>query len=343
MSFIDFRSDTTTKPSQKMRAAMFEAEVGDDVYQDDPTVLKLEALAAQITGMESALFVASGTMGNQLAIMTHTQRGDEIITGYEHHIVAHEVGAMAILSGVNVKAIIPTIQNPDDIVQGIRSINIHFPRTSLVCLENALSNGTVISVESFGACIQTAKAHNLLVHIDGARIFNAATALNVEVKDLIKGTDSIMMCLSKGLGAPVGSILAGSHDFVERARKNRKILGGGWRQAGILAAAGIIALTEMSKRLDVDHQNAMLLYSLLKETEGIILSINPPAINMVFFDFDTPVDTHAYLSYLKDHKMLINPPEDGLYRIMTHVDIQADDIHRFVEKTVEFLNKSRNI
>lgn len=343
MSFIDFRSDTTTKPSLRMRQAMFEAEVGDDVYQDDPTVHKLEELAAQMIGMDSALFVASGTMGNQLAIMTHTNRGDEIITGYEHHIVVHEVGAMAVLSGVNVRAIHPTLQTPDDFVHGIRTTNIHFPRTSLVCLENALSNGTVIPIEPFQQCIQTAKAHNLLVHVDGARIFNATTALHVDVKDLIKGTDSIMMCLSKGLGAPVGSILAGSYEFIERARKNRKMLGGGWRQAGVIAAAGIVALTEMTMRLNVDHEHAKLLYTLLKEVDGIMIKDSEPDINMVFFQFETTINDQAYVDYLKKHNMIINPPSNGEYRVITHVDIQTTDIHLFIQKTNEFIKKNRNV
>lgn len=342
MSFIDFRSDTTTKPNHTMRVAMFEAEVGDDVYRDDPTILQLEALAAQITGMESALFVASGTMGNQLAIMSHTQRGDEIITGYEHHIVIHEVGAMAVLSGVNVRAIHPTMEHPEDIVNSIRATNIHFPRTSLVCLENALSNGTVVSIESFQKCIHTAKEHNLLVHVDGARIFNAATALNMDVKDLIKGTDSIMMCLSKGLGAPVGSILAGSSEFIERARKNRKMLGGGWRQAGILAAAGIVALSEMTHRLDVDHQHAKLLYTLLEANKNIQLVGSTPQINMVFFQFDCMIDDGDYVDYLKEHNMLINPSSGGVYRVITHIDIQTDHIHKFTQITNEYIKKNRN-
>jgi threonine aldolase len=343
MKLIDFRSDTTTLPTQKMREAMFEAVVGDDVYRDDPTVLKLEALAAQRLGMKAAMFVVSGTMGNQLAIMSHTQRGDEIITGYEHHIVVHEVGAMAVLSGVNVHATVPTIRQPDDIIRGIREKNIHFPRTSLVCLENALSNGEVISKESFNLCIQIAKQHNLLVHVDGARIFNAAKALHVEAKELVQGADSVMFCLSKGLGAPVGSILAGSFEFIEIARKNRKLIGGGWRQAGILAAAGIVALTEMIDRLEVDHQNATLLYSLLKETVGISLEGSTPDINMVFFYFDSPIDDESYLDYVKQHNMLVNPPEGGMYRIVSHVGIQTDHIHQFIQITRDFLKKNRNL
>lgn len=343
MLFIDFRSDTTTKPTVQMREAMFEAEVGDDVYHDDPTVIELERLGADIIGMEDALFVVSGTMGNQLAIMSHTQRGEEIITGYEHHVIAHEVGAMAVLSGVNAKATTPTIQHPRDIVRQIRSIDIHHPKTSLVCLENALSSGKVISKDAFLECIAVAKEHGLLVHVDGARIFNAAIALNVDAKEIVQGADSIMFCLSKGLGAPIGSILAGSYEFIEKARKNRKVLGGGWRQAGVLAAAGIVALTDMTKRLEVDHQNAKLLYSLLDNIEKVMVDDNPPDINMVFFKFDCYVDSRDYVNFLKDQNILINPPSDGLYRIMTHLNIQSDDIYYFVQMTDEFLKKSRNL
>lgn len=342
MTLIDFRSDTTTQPTAKMRQAMAEAKVGDDVYGDDPTVIELENLAARLVNMEAAMFVASGTMGNQLAIMTHTQRGDEILTGYDHHVVVHEVGAMAILSGVMVRAIKPVLKHPSDFIHEIRSDNIHFPKTSLVCLENALSNGEVIAKDDFNQCIQEAKRHNLLVHVDGARLFNATTFLNVEAKELIEGADSLMFCLSKGLGAPIGSMLCGSNDFIKRARKNRKILGGGWRQAGVLAAAGIVALHDMVNRLQYDHQHATLLYSLLKEIPSVKVSDLPPQINMVFFTIDSTIDDASLIAHFRKHHMLINPPESGMYRIVTHVGIESLDIHRFIQVFKEFLNKSRN-
>src|SRR5690554_2964174 len=272
MKLIDFRSDTVTKPTNKMRTAMMNALVGDDVYGDDPTVNELETLAAQITGFEDALFVTSGTMGNQLAIMTHTNRGDEILVGKEHHIINHEVGAMAVLSSVNVRVINKTILDCESVVSSIRRDNIHFPKTSLLCLENALSNGQVVDQETFRGLIDCAHDHNLSVHVDGARIFNAAIALNTSVNDLVSKADSMMFCLSKGLGAPIGSILVGNTNFIQRARKYRKMLGGGLRQAGVIASCGIVALKEMIERLQEDHDNAKALASYLNHKDINVFS-----------------------------------------------------------------------
>lgn len=339
MNYIDFRSDTVTKPTPAMREAMANAVVGDDVYEDDPTVKELERLAAEKLGMEAALFVASGTMGNQLAIMTHTQRGDEILIGSGHHILNYEVGAMAVLSAVNVRTIHQPIVTGKAIIENIRAENIHFPKTSCVCLENALSNGTVIDTEIFQDSIVTAKKHGLKVHIDGARIFNAAVALQTEVKDLIRGTDSIMFCLSKGLAAPIGSILAGSRDFIEKARKNRKILGGGWRQAGVIAASGIVAINDMIERLSIDHDHAKLLARSLDEIEDIQVDFDRLDINMVYFSFARPVDDGFFVSYLHDHGIKINGARKGEYRLMTHIDITQDDIALLISRITEFLTQ----
>ena len=236
MNFIDFRSDTVTHPTPAMRQAMFEAAVGDDVYQDDPTTNELERLAAEMLGMEAALFVPSGTMGNQLAVMTHTRRGDEAIVSIGCHIFEHEVGAASVLSGVTLHPLtFPNGVYDAAMIEGaIRSDDIHEPPTTLICLENALANGRVVPVETMREIREMANAHGIAVHMDGARLFNAATALGVDVKELTACVDSVSCCLSKGLCAPVGSVLCGSAEFIARARRNRKLLGGGMRQTGIL-------------------------------------------------------------------------------------------------------------
>ncbi|MEI3424497.1 MAG: threonine aldolase family protein [Christensenellales bacterium] len=267
MHYIDLRSDTVTQPTLAMRAAMAAAEVGDDVYGDDPTMNELEALAAQTLGKEAAMFATSGTMGNQIGIMSQTRRGDEIIAGAESHIVMHEVGAAAVLSGVNVRQIdYPNcIPVPEMIAARIRPDDIHEPPTALICLENALANGRVVPLETMAEIRKIADAHSLPVHLDGARVFNAATALGVDVKEITKYADTVSCCLSKGLCAPVGAVLAGPKATIERARKCRKMLGGGMRQCGILGAAGIIALKDMTKRLGEDHANASLWRTCLQD------------------------------------------------------------------------------
>jgi len=261
---IDLRSDTVTKPTQAMRDAMAVAEVGDDVYGEDPTVIRLQELAAKMLGKEAGLFVVSGTMGNQVAIMTHTQRGDELITEAESHIFYYEVGDIAALSGVQARQVPGkrVIMDPDDVNHAIRdSSNIHFPRTSLIVLENTHNRGggKVWPIEYVREIAGIAHERGIAVHMDGARIFNASVASGIAPDVWASYADSVMFCLSKGLCAPVGSMLVGSRDFIDRARKNRKRLGGGLRQAGILAAAGIVALETMVDRLAEDHANAKLL------------------------------------------------------------------------------------
>ncbi|MBN2849915.1 MAG: low-specificity L-threonine aldolase [Erysipelotrichaceae bacterium] len=337
MKYIDLRSDTVTLPTKKMREAMANAEVGDDVYGDDPTVNKLEALAAKMVNKEAAMFVASGTMGNQLAIMTHTRRGDEILTGEHNHIVVHEVGALAVLS----QAMVRTISHendfiyPEDIRKNVRSNDIHEPKTTLLSMENALSNGLVIPLDILRANYLTAKKLNLNVHLDGARLFNAATSLGCLASDLASCTDSVMFCLSKGLCAPIGSILAGDKAFIDKARKNRKLLGGGMRQAGILAAAGIIALQEMTLRLKEDHDNAKYLGKILLETGLVELDLSRIQINMVFFRFKQSDFPHErFRAYLLQNGVKINGSDDE-YRFVTHNDIDRDDI----VKTVKLIQK----
>ncbi|HBT26780.1 MAG TPA: low-specificity L-threonine aldolase [Pseudothermotoga sp.] len=332
MEVIDLRSDTVTTPTEKMRRSMFEAEVGDDVYQDDPTVNKLQELAAEKIGKEAALFVPSGTFGNQLAIFTHTLRGDEVIVPSSNHIFVHEVGAPAVISNVQLRTIDDPYGMPsiDKIAKAIRNEDIHNPRTGLICMENAHSSGKVIPIDYLENVHKLARKCSIPVHLDGARIFNAAIALNVDAKQIASSADSVMFCLSKGLSAPVGSILAGTKDFVAKARKGRKLMGGGMRQAGVLAAAGIIALNEMIDRLAEDHENAKLLANLLDEIPQIHVLKDQLDINMVFFSFNT-IEPEIFVGKMLENGVKINPPHEGIYRFVTHKDISKEDIYTVVK------------
>lgn len=327
---IDLRSDTVTHPTLKMREAMMTAPVGDDVYGDDPTVNQLEALAAKVTGKEAALFVCSGTMGNQLAIMSHTNMGEEIITGKMSHIIQHEAGAYARLSGVSAMMVDTGINGyitPEDVMQNIRAKDIHHPVSTLLCLENPMSDGTVVPLEKIRAVAKAAREAGLMVHMDGARLFNAAAALAVPASEVVKDVDSVMFCLSKGLCAPAGSMLCGKKDFIARARRNRKVLGGGLRQAGVLAACGIIAIEEMSKRLKDDHDNAKYLAKMLSDFEGI--KINPDSVqtNMVWVKIEKPGFKDAdFVNYLKERGVLINGDPGLYYRFVTHNDVAKEDL-----------------
>lgn len=340
MRYIDFRSDTVTMPTPEMRKAMAEAPVGDDVYGDDPTVIELETLAAQLMGKEAAMFVPSGTMGNQLAVMTHTRRGDEIIVEEDCHIVVHEVGAAAVLSGVNLKTVkgIHSIMNPEDVEAAIREEDLHHPETTLICMENALSNGRVVPLETMEKIFNVAKKHNLPVHLDGARIFNAAEYLKAEAKDVAVYTDSVMFCLSKGLCAPVGSILAGSKGFIAKAKKNRKLLGGGMRQVGILAAAGIIALQDMTKRLHIDHENAQYLAAQLAALPGVKVDIEGIHINMVFFEIENlKISDAEFIDRLYAKGIKANGAYKGVLRFVTNNDVTKEDIDYTISCIKELL------
>ncbi|WP_288221374.1 low-specificity L-threonine aldolase [uncultured Clostridium sp.] len=344
MKFIDLRSDTVTEQPIFMKEAMFNAEVGDDVYGDDPTILKLESLAAKIVGKESALFVPTGTFGNQLALFTHCTRGSEVIIADSNHIIAHEVGASSVIAGVQLRAIdAPNgVLKAKEIEKRIRFENedIHFPSTSLICIENAHSSGNVLTLEEMNEVYEVAKKYNLPIHLDGARLFNASTALNVDVTEITKYCDSVMFCLSKGLCAPVGSILAGSKEFISKARKKRKLMGGGLRQAGFLAAAGIVSLEEMTKRLREDHDNAKLLAEELNKIPEIDVDLHNLKINMVFFKFnDNSINTKALVNYFLENDIKINDVENGLMRFVTHYWIKKDDIFKVVNTLKEFLSK----
>lgn len=335
MRYIDLRSDTVTKPTPEMREAMAKAEVGDDVYGEDPTVNELEQLAAEIVGKEAALFVTSGTMGNQVAIMTHTMRGDEVILEAESHIYYYEVGAMAVLSGVQARPVRGHLgaMDPEEVKACIRPANIHFPRTSLICLENThnRAGGTVVPLENMKAIYEIAKESGLSVHLDGARLFNAATALKVDPKEIVRYCDSVMFCLSKGLCAPVGSILAGPRKWIEKARRNRKMLGGGLRQAGILAAAGIVALTRMTARLEEDHRNAMLLAQGLSRVPGLHVDLARVQTNMVLVDVSRLGVTGEEFSLALLRKgVKVNPIGAATLRFVTHNDVTREDCERAI-------------
>ncbi len=341
MNKIDLRSDTVTHPTEEMLKAAISAPLGDDVYGDDPTVNRLEALAAQMLGKEDALFVPSGTFGNQLSLLTHTLRGDEVILGKHCHIVAHEAGASAVIAGVQLAYFDDSGDYPDadEIETMIRGEDLHFPRTGLICVENAHSNGKVIPLDKLKAIKQMAERRKIPVHMDGARIFNAAVSLKTEVKAIAACADSIMFCLSKGLCAPVGSMLVGSEGFINRARKNRKIMGGAMRQAGIIAAPGIVALEKMTKRLDEDHQMAKYMAQKLSEITGIRVLTDQLDINMVYCTIPTQ-DPMKLVSHLANNNILVNPEDEGLWRFVTHYWVGHKEIDQFVEKTKEYLESN---
>lgn len=334
MRYIDLRSDTVTMPTQKMRDVMYHAEVGDDVYADDPTVRELEEYAANLVGKEAALFVPSGTFGNQLALFTHCIRGDEVILGDDCHIVAHEVGAAAVIAGVQLRTLKSNKGelDPEEVASKIRGEDIHFPRTGLICLENAHSNGRVIPLRNMKEIYGIAQQQGIPVHLDGARLFNAAVYLGIEAAELTRCCDSVMFCLSKGLCAPVGSILAGSKEFIDKARKGRKLMGGGLRQAGFLAAAGLVALKEMIQRLADDHANARLLGEELAKIPGIKVNLEDLHINMVFFDMsNTGCNTDGLVQEFFTKGIKINPAENDMMRFVTNYWVQREDIYTIVE------------
>jgi len=329
---IDLRSDTVTHPSEAMRKAMYEAELGDDVYGEDPTVNRLEALSAEMLGKEAALFVVSGTMGNLVSLLAHCGRGDEVIMGDQAHTYIYEQGGVSALGGVHVR----TVPNqpdgsldPAQVEGAVRSENIHFPITRLICLENTHNRcgGAVVSLEQMDAVRAVAVRHGLAMHLDGARVFNAAVALGVPVAEIASRVDSIQVCLSKGLAAPVGSVVAGSAEFIARARRMRKVVGGGMRQAGVLAAAGIVALEQMVDRLAEDHANARRLVEGLAEIPGV--SVDPDTVqsNIVMIGFDSPaMDLAVIQDGLARRGVRINAMDPYRMRAVTHYGITSTDI-----------------
>jgi len=334
---IDLRSDTVTLPTPRMREAMARAELGDDVFGEDPTVNRLQEMAAERMGKEAGLLVASGTMANLVSLLTHCGRGDEVIMGSLAHTFLFEAGGVSALGGIHVHTV-PNLPNgmldPADVEAAVRDPhNVHYPRSRLVVLENTHNRcgGAVLSPEQTHAVAAVAHAHGLKVHLDGARIFNAAVALGVPASRLAAEADSVSFCLSKGLACPVGSVICGSKEFIAEARRVRKMVGGGMRQAGVLAAAGIVALEEMIDRLAEDHANARLLGEAIAGIPG--LSIDPKTVmtNIVIFEVTTPKITPAQVSArLLELGVKISPIEGRKMRAVTHYGIERADVERAI-------------
>ena len=339
--FVDLRSDTVTKPTPEMREAMAEAEVGDDVYGDDPTVNQLQVKAAEMLGKEAALFVPSGTMGNLLALLVHCSRGEEVICGDKSHIYVNEAGGMAALGGIYPHPV-PNQKDGtlrlEDIHASIQPDDSHRTITRLVCIENTqnMCGGVVLSVEYTKQVGQLAQEYGLKFHIDGARIFNAAAALNVDIKELVAPADSVMFCLSKGLVAPIGSMLVGSKEFIAKAHRLRKMLGGGMRQVGVMAAAGLVSLDKMTGRLKQDHARAKNLYEGLKQVKGLRLEAEP-ASNMVYFSLADHITLteNQICAEMKKYGVMVDWSAPRQFRLVTHYWV--DDAG--VEKTVKALGE----
>jgi len=344
VKIIDLRSDTITHPTPEMRRAMFQAEVGDDVYGEDPTVNRLEVMAAERMGKEAALFTTSGTQSNLIAVLTHTRHGNEIVLGSDAHILWYEVGGASALAGVVMRNI-PNDKyghlNLNDVERVIRGKSLHFPETTLLCLENTHNRcgGAVLTADYTKEICILAHAHRLRVHLDGARIFNAAIALDAPVSTLTEHVDSVSFCISKGLSAPVGSLLCGSRDFIERARKFRKMLGGGMRQAGILAAAGIVALETMVDRLKEDHDNAKKLAQGLGNIKGIVLEVDDVSTNIVMFDLSPELSGYEFIKGLEKVGVKVGSRGGNQFRIVTHRMVSASDIDEVIVRIETVCNR----
>ena len=332
MKTIDLRSDTVTLPTPTMRDAIYRAELGDDVFGEDPTTNRLEKIAAERMGKEAAMMVASGTMGNLVCVLTHCRRAEEVILGNRSHTFLYESGSMSAVGGIHPHTI---ANQPDgtmlleDIEAAIRGHNVHFPRTRLICLENTHNrcNGSALTPDYMETVGALAKDRGLMVHLDGARVFNAAVALQVDVKELTRHVDSLVFCLSKGLSAPIGSVICGTREFIAEARRNRKVLGGGMRQSGIIAAAGITALEQMVDRIAEDHANARHLAEGIARIPG--LSIEPERVqtNIIYFSLvSRQLTTEKFVAQLGNKGIKILQLGPTLLRAVTHYGISAEDI-----------------
>lgn len=337
---IDFRSDTVTRPCARMRQAMFYAEVGDDVYGDDLTMNEFEHWAALNHGFEKALFCSSGTQANLLALMSHCERGDEYLCGQQAHNYKFEGGGAAVLASIQPQP----VENEADgtlclakLKHYVKPIDPHYARTKLLSLENTI-NGKVLPLQYLAQARVFANEHNLSLHLDGARVYNAAVALDVDIKEISQHFDSITVCLSKGLGAPIGSLLFGSAAFIEKARRWRKVLGGGMRQVGILAAAAKIALTDNLAKLKEDHQNAIYLAKALNHVSGVCVDITQVQTNMVLVKLENNINIQQLAIELKQKGILISPSYN--MRLVTHLDITINDINTFVEEFKILISKN---
>jgi threonine aldolase len=341
MRVIDLRSDTVTKPSEAMRQAMASAEVGDDVYRDDPTINRLERLAAELLGFEATIFTASGTQANLISILSHCGRGDEYIVGQTAHTYRYEGGGAAVLGSVQPQPIefeTDSTLSLAKVEEKIKPDDIHFARTRLLCLENT-QNGKALPLRYLAEAAAFAKAKNLRLHLDGARLMNATVKQRVEVREITRHFHSVSLCLSKGLGAPVGSLLAGDRAFIEEARKWRKMTGGGMRQAGILAAAGLYALENNIERLAQDHQHAEMLTEGLSQYSELTVDRNPAQTNMVFFSANTATIMDL-AEFLGQRQILISPGKTT--RLVTHLDISREDVSTILQACYEFFIAHRS-
>lgn len=337
MKTIDLRSDTVTRPSPEMRRAMAEAEVGDDVYGEDPTVNRLEAFSAELTGAEAALFVSSGTQGNLLALMAHCQRGDEYICGQQAHNYRYEGGGAAVLGSIQPQPLEFSADGSLDlqlVEQFIKPEDSHFARTRLLSLENTQA-GKALPMTYLAAAREFVDRHRLGLHLDGARVFNAAAYHCCSVAEIVRYFDSVSICLSKGLGAPIGAVLCGKRELIEQARRWRKLVGGGLRQAGIIAAAGIYALENNVARLEQDHLHAERLTAGLAKISGLPVRREPHQTNMLFIDL-APEEAVALQAYLAERKILIGSGQ--AIRLVTHLDITAEDIERVIVEVGEYFS-----
>jgi threonine aldolase len=342
VSVIDLRSDTVTKPTPAMRAAMASAEVGDDVYGEDPTVNKLEARAAEVFGREASIFFPTGSMANQTAIRLHTQHGQEVVCEARSHIVDWEMGMVSAFSGCQLRTVPGDrgVLTWDRIKTALSPKIYYRAQTGLISLENShnMAGGTVTSPDVYEEIWSGARDAGIPVHLDGARVFNAATALNIPVDELTSGFSSVMFCLSKGLGAPVGSMLVGSKKFIERARSVRKALGGGMRQAGILAAAGLIALEESPKLLHQDHSNARFLAESLSELKQVEIDLATVQTNIIIFKVNGVSDVAPLLAQLKKRGILAGSAAADQIRFVTHYDVDRTACEEAVRVTTEILS-----
>jgi len=332
---LDFRSDTLTLPTPAMREAMARAEVGDDVWEEDPTVKRLEALAAERTGKEAGLFVTSGTQGNLVSVCAQTQPGQEVVLDLDSHIFNYEVAGAARIGGVQMRPVKTArgFLHPDQVRQALRPANIHLPQTALVCLENTHNRhgGTCCTPEEIAAVASAAHEAGVGVHLDGARLFNAAVALRRPAADFTRHVDSVTFCVSKGLGAPVGSVVCGARDFIGRARRFRKMFGGGMRQAGIIAAAGIVALETMVDRLAEDHANARTLAEGLARLPKLSIDLASVQTNIVIFHVERPGGVDELVKGAAARRVKIHAISPTSIRCVTHKDVDADDIAKALE------------
>ena len=345
MQIIDLRSDTMTQPTVEMREAMAKADVGDDVFNEDPTIHRLQDMAAEKLGMEAALFLPSGTMGNLVSLLTHCGRGDEIILGDRSHIFLNEVGGLSALGGIHPHTL-PNLDNGtlplDALESAIRHSDLHYPPTRLICLENTQNYcyGSPLTPQYMDSVAELAHKYELKVHVDGARIFNASVALSVDVKELTRQSDSVMFSLSKGLSAPVGSMLCGTRSWVEKARKWRKMLGGGMRQAGHLAAAGILALETLVDRLAEDHSNAQILAKGLKVLPGVAIDPEKNPTNILFFSLDHPTITpERFLKEMDSQGVKLLLMEGGVFRAVLNRMVSRNDTESALQVAESILKR----